>query len=258
QRLRDRLIDLPGVAHVAGHRQRSPPVLPYLGGDRLQRRHPTATRHHVGADLGQLDRDGAPDALAGARHDGHAIAQRVGGEPHLLDDRVGGGDDARDLDLLAVDQRRHPGRDLVLPVVALVDGVVQALALALVLEPPDPHVDALVLFPDEAAQDHHAHLDLEGNDLLLHALDPLGLLARTDVVLPQFEEHPDLLARAPALAARPRKSTPRALPARADARSTLIHARHRVYDSVPMAAAALHAETLVVRTPTLGIAYEAS
>src|SRR5712692_6994560 len=96
----------------------------------------------------------------------------------------------RDFDLLAVDQSRNPGGDLVLPVVALVDGVVEALALLLVLEPANPDVDALVFLADEAAEDHHAHLDLERDDLLLHAFDPVVTLSLTNVVLPQLEEHP--------------------------------------------------------------------
>src|SRR5687768_1173591 len=112
----------------------------------------------------------------------------------LLNDRVRGGDDAGDLDLLAVDEGGHSGRDLVLPVVALVDGVVEALALAFALEAAEPHVDARVVLAHEAAEDHHPHLDLERDDLLLHALDPLLLHARTHVVLAQLEEHPGLLA----------------------------------------------------------------
>jgi hypothetical protein len=113
-------------------------------------------------------------------------------KPTFLDDRVGRGHQARDLDLLAVDHRGHPRRDLVLPVVALVDGVVEALALRLALEAADPDVDALVLLADEAAEDDHAHLDLEGDDLLLHAFHPVVALARTDVVLPELEEHDGL------------------------------------------------------------------
>src|SRR5262245_27059171 len=112
----------------------------------------------------------------------------------LLDHRMGSGHDPGDLDLLAVDQGGHLGRDLVLPVVALVHEVVEALALLLVLEATDPHVHALVLFTHETAEDDHAHLDLEGDDLLLHALDPLLALSRTNVVLPQLEEHGRLLA----------------------------------------------------------------
>src|SRR5258705_5268266 len=111
----------------------------------------------------------------------------------LLDDRVRRRDDAGDLDLLAVDQSRDLGRDLVLPVVALVHGVVESLALAFVLEAADPHVHALVFLADEAAEDDHAHLDLKGDDLLLHALHPRLLLSRTDVILPQLEEHASLL-----------------------------------------------------------------
>src|SRR5256885_14576365 len=94
------------------------------------------------------------------------------------------GHDTLNLDLLAVDQRADLRRDLVLPVVALVDEIVEALALRLALEAPDPDVHALVLLADERAEDDHAHLDLEGNDLLLHALHPRLLLSRTDDVLP--------------------------------------------------------------------------
>src|SRR6267378_7389530 len=110
-------------------------------------------------------------------------------KPTLLDDRVRRRHQARDLDLLAVDQRRHPRRNLVLPVVALVDQVVKPLALGLTLEPPDPDVHALVFLADEAAEDDHAHLHLERDDLLLHAFDPLRSLTGTDVVLPQLEDH---------------------------------------------------------------------
>jgi len=101
--------------------------------------------------------------------------------------------DARHLDLLTVDHLPDAGGDLVLPVVALVDRVVEPLALRLALEAADPDVDGLVLLADEAAQDDHAHLDLERDDLLLHALDPLLLLSGTDMVLPELEEHAGLL-----------------------------------------------------------------
>src|SRR2546428_4815897 len=124
----------------------------------------------------------------------YPIAERVGREGHraLLDDRVGRRHQARDLDLLPIDHGRDLRGDLVLPVVALIDEVVESLALLLVLEPADPDVDALVFLADEAAEDHHAHLDLERDDLLLHAPDPLVTLPRTDVVLPQLEEHAGL------------------------------------------------------------------
>src|SRR5437867_4503869 len=111
----------------------------------------------------------------------------------LLDDRVRRRHHARDLDLLPVDQGWDSRGDLVLPVVALVHEVVEALALLLVLESADPDVDALVFLADEAAEDHHSHLDLERDDLLLHALDPLVTLTRTDVVLAQLEKHSGLL-----------------------------------------------------------------
>src|SRR5262245_30253348 len=109
--------------------------------------------------------------------------------PRLLDDGVGRRDDARYLGLLTVDEGRNPRRDLILPVIALVNGVVKPLALHLALEAADPHVDAGILLAHEAAEDDHAHLDLEGDDLLFHALDPCRLLPGTDVILPKLEEH---------------------------------------------------------------------
>src|SRR6267142_228237 len=104
--------------------------------------------------------------------------------PTLLDDRVRRRHEARDLDLLSVDQGGHLRRDLVLPVVALVDQVVEALALGLALETANPDVHALVFLAAEAAEDAHA---------LLHAPDPLLALSGTDVVLPQLEDHSGLL-----------------------------------------------------------------
>src|SRR5262249_57838966 len=115
------------------------------------------------------------------------------GACRLLDHRAGRRHQARDLDLFAIDQRRDLRCDLVLPVVALIDGVVEALALLLVLEAADPDVDVLVLFADEAAEDHHSHLHLERNDLLFHALHPRLTLSRSHVVLPELEEHARLL-----------------------------------------------------------------
>src|SRR5262249_14727419 len=66
--------------------------------------------------------------------------------------------------------------------------------LRLALEAADPDVHARILFADKTAENHHAMLDLKGNDLLLHALDPVRLLARPDVVLAALEEHARLLS----------------------------------------------------------------
>src|SRR5229473_2133689 len=110
-----------------------------------------------------------------------------------LDRRARRRGQARHLDLLAVDHGADPRGDLVLPVVGLVDRVVEPLALRLALEAADPDVDGLVFLAHEAAQDDHAHLDLERDDLLLHALHPRLLLSGTDVVLPELEEHAGLL-----------------------------------------------------------------
>jgi len=49
-------------------------LLAHLGGDGVERAVAATARHHVSADLRQLERDGAADALAGARYDGHAVA----------------------------------------------------------------------------------------------------------------------------------------------------------------------------------------
>src|SRR5215831_13854523 len=110
----------------------------------------------------------------------------------LLDHRARRRHQPGDLDLLAIDHGGHSGRDLVLPVVALVHDVVEALALRLALEAADPDVHALVLLAHEAAEDDHPHLHLERDDLLFHAFDPVRALPRTDVVLPKLEEHGDL------------------------------------------------------------------
>src|SRR5215470_13517422 len=177
------------VATIASHSPRGRSS----GGERIQRVLTATAHRHVRADPGELDRDRAADPLARPGHDRDAIAERVGREPHLLDDRVRRGHQARDLDLLAIDQGRHPRRDLVLPVVALINQIVEALALGLALEATDPDVDALVLLADEAAEDDHTHLHLERDDLFLHALDPLLLLTGTDMVLPELEDHSGLL-----------------------------------------------------------------
>src|SRR5262249_38445944 len=189
QGLRDRVVHLPRVADVARDGQRAAPLGAHEVGDRLQRVLTATAHRHVRADPGELDRDRAADPLARPGHDRDAIAKRVGREPHLLDDRVRRGHQARDLDLLAIDQGRHLRRDLVLPVIALVDEVVETLALGFALEPAQPDVDAFIFLADEAAEDDHAHLDLEWDDLFLHAPDPLVALSGTDVVLPELEDH---------------------------------------------------------------------
>src|SRR6266850_1211504 len=63
----------------------------------------------------------------------------------------------------------------------------------LALEAADPDVHTLVFLADEAAEDHHPHLHLERDDLLLHALHPVVALTRMHVVLPELEEHDGLL-----------------------------------------------------------------
>src|SRR5690606_33471293 len=107
----------------------------------------------------------------------------------LANHRSWGGIEQGDGRALAVEHLAGLGRDLILPVVALVDGLVALLAVLFIIEAADPDVGAVVLGADEAADDDHAHLRLKGDDLLLHALDPGLLLARLDAVLAQLEQH---------------------------------------------------------------------
>src|SRR5438105_3801546 len=70
--------------------------------------------------------------------------------------------------------------------IALVDRVVERLALRFALEAAHPHIDRLVGLALIAPGDDHAVGDLERNDLLFHDLQPLRHLAGPHVVLPQF------------------------------------------------------------------------
>ena len=70
------------VAHVTGHGQRLAALGAHRRGHAFQRLRAPAADGDVRADPGHLDGDGAPDALAGARHQGHAVAQRVGRKAH--------------------------------------------------------------------------------------------------------------------------------------------------------------------------------
>src|SRR5439155_19871900 len=94
--------------------------------------------------------------------------------------------DARHHHGLAVETVRHPRRDLGLPVIALVDRLVERLALAFALEAAQPHIYRRVGLAAEAAADDHAFGDLERDDLLLHYLDPFVDLAGPNLVLAQF------------------------------------------------------------------------
>src|SRR6478736_10508214 len=86
----------------------------------------------------------------------------------------------------AIDQLTNLWGNDVLPVLALIDGFVQPLALCLIFEPARPDVDAVVLLAAVASGNHHSFRHLEGNDLLLHALEPGLHLARADRVLSEF------------------------------------------------------------------------
>src|SRR6516225_10997147 len=80
--------------------------------------------------------------------------------------------DALHVDLGAVNELPDPWADYILPVIALIHGLVQPLALGLAFEPARPDVNAVVLLAPVAPSDHHAFANLEWDDLLFHALEP--------------------------------------------------------------------------------------
>src|SRR5437660_4471384 len=90
----------------------------------------------------------------------------------LLHGRTGGRDNAGDDHLLAVEEVGDARRDLLFPMVALIDGLVERLALRLALKPAQPHIHRLIGFTAEAAGDYYALGDLDRDDLLLYASVP--------------------------------------------------------------------------------------
>src|SRR5436190_10674120 len=106
----------------------------------------------------------------------------------LLRGRARGRGDAGDDHLLAVKEVGDARRDLLFPMVALVYGLVERLALRLALKPAQPDIHRLIGFTAEAAGDYHALGDLERDDLLLHDLEPFLHLAGPDLVLAQLVE----------------------------------------------------------------------
>src|SRR6202011_1716615 len=97
---------------------------------------------------------------------------------------------------LAVETVRHPRRDLGLPMISLVNRLIERLALAFALEATQPNIDGWVGLAAEGAADDHALGDLERDDLLFHDLDPFIDLAGPNLVLAQFVKgHLALLPR---------------------------------------------------------------
>src|SRR5271154_4975744 len=86
----------------------------------------------------------------------------------------------------ALETGGNPRRDLGLPVVAVVDRLVQRLALGFALEATHPDIGGIIGLAAIAAGDDHAFRYLEGDDLLFHDLNPLIHLARQNLVLAQF------------------------------------------------------------------------
>src|SRR5690242_14245947 len=115
-----------------------------------------------------------------------AAIQRVPALPHC---RVRGWYNARHDHRGAIEIVRNARRDLVLPVVALVDRLVLRLALGFAFEAAQPDIDGIVGLAPKAAAYDHALRDLEGNDLLLHDPDPFVDFAGQDLVLAEFVEN---------------------------------------------------------------------
>src|SRR5215472_1035468 len=95
--------------------------------------------------------------------------------------------------LLPIQHLRDARCDRVLPVVALVDSLVEPLAILLAFKSADPDVEVRVLFCDKAADDDHALRDLEGDEDLFHEPHPGVPLTTQYPVLPELEQHPHLL-----------------------------------------------------------------
>jgi hypothetical protein len=84
--------------------------------------------------------------------------------------------------------------DDILPVVAFIDGVVQALPFCLAFEATNPDAEFLLFLANEAADDHHTSGNLGWNEFFFHEFYPLLPLSRSRAILPQFEEHQGLLS----------------------------------------------------------------
>src|SRR5919109_1337478 len=115
-------------------------------------------------------------------------------EIELMDHGFGGGFDAADFDRVAVDQHGDLRGDDALPMIALINGVIQPFPLFLAVEAADPDVQILLILADEASDNDHAFRHLEGDNLLFHELHPLLALSWSHPILPQFEEHGPLLS----------------------------------------------------------------
>src|SRR6516165_12161595 len=113
---------------------------------------------------------------------------RAGSSAALPHRRFRGRNDPRHDHRRTVEMIRHARRDLGLPMVALVDCLVERLTLGFAFEPAQPDIDRIVRLAAEAAADDHALGDLERDDLLLHDLDPFVHLAGANLVLAQFVE----------------------------------------------------------------------
>jgi hypothetical protein len=98
--------------------------------------------------------------------------------------------EARYHDFTPVEQFTDAGRNLVFPPVALIDRLIELLAVFLALETANPDVKVVLLFADETPDDHHPFGNLEGKDCLLHILNPVVTLAGLGAILTKFKKKP--------------------------------------------------------------------
>ena len=85
--------------------------------------------------------------------------------------------DSGNYNLVPVQHSRDLGGDVVHPMVALIDGFVNAFALAFAFKPAYPDVQVLLQLSHKAAHDYHAFRDLEGDNDIFHEPDPVVPLA---------------------------------------------------------------------------------
>src|SRR5262245_64348937 len=102
----------------------------------------------------------------------------------LLDDRLGGRLHTRHFNLFAEEHVRHLGGNVVLPMITLVNGLIQSFPLFLTFKATDPDIEIVFFLPHKAPENDHAFRDLERNDLLFHELDPFFTLPRLRTILP--------------------------------------------------------------------------
>jgi glyoxylase-like metal-dependent hydrolase (beta-lactamase superfamily II) len=118
-----------------------------------------------------------------------ACSRASGPEAILLQDGPGGGQELRHDDRRGIQHLAHLRLDELRPSLAFVYLLIEPDALRLVLEAAQPDEEVGLLHRGEAAGNHHALLELEGDDLLIEELQPSLHHALPDVILPKLVQH---------------------------------------------------------------------